>query len=161
MKPSSMSDFHQRTGIKIIGTKGRTVDELWDQNGPSTLFGLHIPEFPNLFIIGPSQAGVTANWTHTAYVAGDHIAEVVGTCLKDGSFQALEPTEEAAEGWGKQIEEGSEMRLQTAKSCPAGYLNREGKSEEIHVRWGFWITAWANAMREWREEGIMKGMDKR
>ena len=158
------SDFHQRTGIKIIGTKGRTVDELWHQKGPSTLFGLHIPEFPNLFIIGPSQAGVTANWTHTAYVAGDHIAEVVGTCLRDGSYQAFEPTEEGAEGWGKQIEEGSEMRLQFAKSCPPGYFNREGKPEEIHARWGFYpkgITAWANAMREWREEGSMKWMDKR
>ena len=158
------SDFHRRTGIRIIGTKDRTLDETWESGGPCTLFGLHVPEFPNLFIIGPCQAGVTANWTHTVYVAGDHIAEVVATCLREGAFQAIEPTEEAAEGWAKQIEEGSETRLQFAKTCPPGYFNREGKPEEIPARWGFYpkgVTAWANTMREWREEGNMKGMEKR
>lgn len=50
----------QRTGIKIIGTKGRTIDELWDKYSPSTLIGLHTPDSLNLFIIEPSQAGVTA-----------------------------------------------------------------------------------------------------
>lgn len=59
------SDFHRRTEIRILGTKDRTLDETWEPGGPCTLFGLHVPEFPNLFIIGPCQAGVTANWTHT------------------------------------------------------------------------------------------------
>lgn len=158
------SDFHRRTGIRIIGTKDRTLDETWESGGPCTLFGLHVPKFPNLFIIGPCQAGVTANWTHTVYVAGDHIAEVLATCLREGAFQAIEPTEEAAEGWEKHIEEGSETSLQFAKTCLSGYVNREGNPEEIPARWGFYpngVTAWANTMREWREEGNMKWTEKR
>ena len=158
------SNFRERTGIKLIGTKGRTLDEAWENSGPRTLFGLHMREFPNLFNIGPAQAGVTANWTHTTYVAGEHIAAVVRTCLEQRSFQAIEPTEEIQEEWGKQVEEGSEMRLQFAKSCPPGYYNREGKPEEIPRRWGYFpkgIVAWTNMMREWREEGSMKGMEKR
>ena len=158
------SNFYRRTGIKLVGTKGRTLDETWARSGPSTLFGLHIREFPNLFNIGPSQAGVTANWTHTTYVAGDHIAEVVGSILGQDAFQAIEPTAEAEEDWGKQVEEGSDMRLAFSKSCPPGYYNREGKPEEIPARWGYFpkgIVAWTNTMRQWREEGSMKGMDKR
>lgn len=97
-------------------------------------------------------------------MAGDRIAEVVATCLRERAFQAIEPTEEAAEGWAKQIEEGSETRLQFAKTWSPGYFDIEGKPEEIPARWGFYpkgVTAWANTMREWREKANMKGMEKR
>ena len=108
-----------------------------ESGGPCTLFGLHVPGFPNLFIIGPCQAGVTANWTHTVYFSVDHIAEVLATCLREVAFRAIEPNEEAAEGWAEKIEEGSETWLQFAKTCSPGYFNREGKSEGIPARWGF------------------------
>ncbi len=81
------SNLPQSPQIKVIGPKGRTLDETWEKNGPCTLFGLHVPDFPNLFIIGPCQAGVTINWKHTAYVAGDHISEVVAACLRRGLFK--------------------------------------------------------------------------
>jgi cation diffusion facilitator CzcD-associated flavoprotein CzcO len=158
------TSFYRGTRIKVIGTKGRSPDETWQEKGPATLFGIHIREFPNLFNIGLAQSGVTANWLHTVYAAGDHIAEFVGICLKDGTFQAFEPTAEAQEDWGKQIEEGSEMRLQFAQACPPGYYNNEGKPEEVPIRSGVYpkgIVAWTNLTREWREEGSMKGIEKR
>ncbi len=145
------SNFYQRTGIKVIGTKGRTLDEAWEKNGPCTLFGLHVPESPNLVIIGPCQAGVTAIWTHRSHVAGDHISEVVAACLEEGSFQAIEATEEDAEGWARQIEGDGGTRLQFAKACLLGYRNGEGKPGESPARWGFYpkgMMAWADAMRE-------------
>ncbi|KAI0869269.1 FAD/NAD(P)-binding domain-containing protein [Hypoxylon argillaceum] len=157
-------DFNRRTGIKLIGTKGETLDEAWSKKGPLTLFGLHIRDFPNLFYIGPAQSGVTANWTHTTYVAGQHIAETVSAVVKDGSFDVIEPTEEASEDWGKQIDEGAEMRAAYAKLCPPGYYNKEGKADELHSRLGYFpkgIMAWSRILKEWREEGSMKGMEKR
>ena len=158
------STFYRRTGINLVGSKGRTLDETW-ANGPSTLFGVHVRDFPNLFIVGPIQAGVTANSTHTIYVAGEHIAEVVASCLKKrADFQAIEPSEEAEEGWSKQIEEGREMRLEFAKGCPPGYYNKEGKPEEIPARWGIYpkgIEPYTRLIREWREEGGMKGLERR
>ncbi|KAF9886974.1 hypothetical protein FE257_010715 [Aspergillus nanangensis] len=154
--------FYRRTGIKMIGTKGRTFDEKWDEKGPSTLFGVHIHEFPNLLYVGPVQSGVTANWTHTTYAVGEHIAKFVANALQaENLSQAFEPTEEAEEDWGKKNEEGSEMRLQFAQTCPPGYYNREGKPEEIPARWAYFpkgIMAWTNITREWREEGTMQGM---
>ncbi|GAP90886.1 putative monooxygenase [Rosellinia necatrix] len=157
-------DFYRRTGIKLVGSRGRGLDEAWSKKGPSTLFGLHIREFPNLFYIGPAQAGVTANWTHTTYVAGQHIAETVAAVIRDGSFQAIEPTEEAEEDWGKQIDEGAEMRVEFAKLCPPGYYNKEGKPGELPARLGYFpkgIMMWTRILKEWREEGTMKGMEKR
>ena len=160
------SGFYRRTGIHLTGTGGQTPDQAWEEKGgPSTLFGIHSRGFPNLFTIGPAQAGVTANWTHTAHVAGEHIAEVVAELVKDGDVDhVVEPTAEAEEDWGKQVEEGSELRLQFGKSCSPGYNNKEGKPEEIPARWAFFpkgIVAWERLMREWREEGSLKGMERR
>ncbi|KAL5355548.1 hypothetical protein BJX96DRAFT_184154 [Aspergillus floccosus] len=158
------ASFYRRTGIRMIGAKGRTFDEKWDEKGPSTLFGVHIREFPNLLYVGPVQSGVTANWTHTTYAVGEHVAEFVAKALQEKRFQAFEPTEEAEEEWGRKNEEGSEMRLQFAQTCPPGYYNREGKPEEIPARWAYFpkgIMAWTNITREWREEGSMAGMDRR
>ncbi len=160
------SDFYRRTGIHLTGTGGQTPDQSWEEKGgPSTLFGIHSRGFPNLFTIGPAQAGVNANWTHTAHVAGEHIADVVAELVKDGSVhQVVEPTAEAEEEWGKQVEEGSQIRLQFGKSCSPGYGNKEGKPEEIPARWAFFpkgIVAWDRLMKEWREEGNMKGMERR
>ncbi|KAK3385167.1 putative cyclohexanone monooxygenase [Podospora didyma] len=160
--------FFRRTGIHLTGTSGQTPDEAWEQRepnpGPSTLFGIHSRGFPNLFTIGPAQAGVTANWTHTAYIAGEHIADVVAALVRDGTYEVVEPTAEAEEDWGKQVEAGAEMRLMFHKGCPPGYYNKEGKPEEIPARWAYYpkgIVAWGKLMKEWREEGGWKGMERR
>lgn len=163
------SNFHRRTGIRLVGAKGQTLDEKWEANprGPSTLFGIHIRDFPNLFNIGPAQAGVTGNQLHNIYIAAEHIAAVVQTCLPTttcSSFRIIEPTEEAEEEWGKQIETGREMRVAFAQTCPPGYYNKEGKPEEIPPRWGWYppgIVAWEKVLKEWRDEGTMKGMEQR
>ncbi|RMZ71756.1 Pentalenolactone D synthase [Pyrenophora seminiperda CCB06] len=163
------ANLERRTGIQLIGRAGRTLDEKFAANtppGPSTLFGIHTREFPNYFNIGPAQAGVTANQTHTIHIAAQHIAEVVRCVLdqRHGAVQVIEPTAEAEEEWSKQIEQGAEMRLNFHKQCPPGYYNAEGKPEEIPVRWGAYpkgIVAWGEELKAWREEGSMRGMERR
>ncbi|KAL0941610.1 cyclohexanone monooxygenase [Colletotrichum truncatum] len=164
------ADFYHRTGIRLVGRSGRTIDEAAaDRRGPATLFGIHFREFPNLFNIGPAQSGVTANWTHTTYVAGEHIAAVIADLRRGKKLgesdcvEAIEPTEEAVESWGKQVDEGHEMRLQFNSSCPPGYYNKQGQPEDISSRMAYYpkgIIEWQKVMREWREEGDLKGMSK-
>ncbi|KAI1800661.1 FAD/NAD(P)-binding domain-containing protein [Daldinia bambusicola] len=158
--------FYRRTGINLVGTRGKTPDETWEElGGPLTLFGIHWPEFPNLFNIGPSQSGLSANWTHTAYVAGEHIADVIARILQndDGDFQAIEPTEAAAEEWAKQSEKGSEMRMVFSKACTPGHYNKEGKPEDIPSRAAPYpkgIMEWKSVMKKWREQESFEGMEK-
>lgn len=68
-------------------------------------------KFPKLFNIGPAQSRVTANWTHTAHVAGEVseciaaiVATVLGQTMSKGNtahcVEAIEPSEDATErGW--------------------------------------------------------------
>ena len=157
--------FYRRTGIHVTGTQGQTPDQAWDEaGGPSTLFGIHQRGFPNFFTIGPVQGGVGANWTQTGYVAGEHIAEVISSLTKEGKYEVIEPTAEAEDEWGKQFEEGADARLKFSEACTPGYNNKEGKPEEIPGRWGFYpkgIVAWETLMREWRQDGHWKGMERR
>lgn len=161
------SSFERRTGIKLVGRNGRTLDEKFASNtppGPSTLFGIHTREFPNHFNIGPAQAGVTANQTHNIQIGAQHIAEVIKMVLEDPALQAVEPTAEAEENWSKQIEQGADMRQDFHKQCPPGYFNAEGKPKEIPLRWGVYpkgIVAWGKELKAWRDEGSMEGMEKR
>ena len=160
------SNFHRRTGITLVGSRDQTLDQKWEgqEKGPSTLFGIHIRDFPNLFNIGPAQAGVTSNQTHNIVLAGEHIAKVVRTCLDDPSIRTIEPTEEAEEAWGQEIEAGTAMRLDFLKDCSPGYYNKEGRPEEIPARWGIYpkgIVAWEKVMQEWRNEGSFRGMEVR
>lgn len=156
-------DYYRRTGIQLVGAKGKTLDETWKQhNGPLTLFGIHYIDFPNLFNIGPSQAGVTANWTHVTYVAAEHIANVIGDML-DQSVEAIVPSYDAAEQWGQQIDEGSEARLKYNQACPPGYYNKQGRAEDIAARAAFYpkgIMEWQRVMKEWREKGSFDGMER-
>ncbi|PWY81898.1 FAD/NAD(P)-binding domain-containing protein [Aspergillus heteromorphus CBS 117.55] len=160
------ANFYRRTGIHLLGAQGQTLDEKWEARGPSTLFGIHLRDFPNLFHIGPAQAGVTANQLHNIYIAAEHIASVVHMCLTAPAacHRVIQPTAEAEEEWGKHIETGRDMRLAFAQKCPPGYYNQEGRPEEIPARWGVYpagIVAWERVLKEWRDEGTMKGMEQR
>ncbi|KAI0537158.1 FAD/NAD(P)-binding domain-containing protein [Xylaria digitata] len=144
-------DFERRTGIRIVGSKNQTIDEAWAEKGPSTLYGIHARDFPNMFNVGAMQAGVGVTWLHTCYVTGDHIASVVGKMIKQNVFEVIEPSSEASEEWGKQMEEGADY-------------NREGKPEEVSPRCGPYpkgVSAWAKALRDWREEGAWEGFETR
>jgi cation diffusion facilitator CzcD-associated flavoprotein CzcO len=159
------ANFLRRTGIELRGTQGRTLDEAWDaRGGPATLFGLHLREFPNLFHIGPAQAGVSANQLHNIYIAGEHIAEVVLAVDRLPGVQAIEPSADAERDWGEQIEQGTRRRVEMLRACPPGYYNKEGRPEEIPPRWGPYpagIVAWEGVLKAWRAEGSMRGMEMR
>ncbi|KAE8373284.1 FAD/NAD(P)-binding domain-containing protein [Aspergillus bertholletiae] len=159
------ASLFRRTGIELRGTQGRTLDETWDAaGGPCTLFGIHSREFPNLFHIGPAQAGVTANQLHNIYLAGEHIAEVVVAVDRLPGVQAIEPSADAEQEWGQQIEDGTRRRVEMLRACPPGYYNKEGRPEEIPARWGPYppgIVAWEGVLKAWRAEGSMQGMEMR
>lgn len=158
------ADFHRRTGIDLVGVTGKTLDETW-KDGARTLFGVHYQDFPNLFSMGTLQAGLGANWTHSATVSAEHISSVIAAVLSRGDeLEAIAPTEEATEGWGKQLDEGSKARLGFLSKCTPGYFNKQGKPEEIESSrlavYTKGLMEWERQMKEWREEGSFEGMVK-
>ncbi|KAK5996284.1 Ketocytochalasin monooxygenase [Cladobotryum mycophilum] len=158
------ADLEHRTGIKITGTKGQTIDEAWKEQGPKTMFGVHCRDFPNFLHLGAVQSGVGVTWTHTTYAAGEHIADVIADVTRDGTYDVIEPSEEAVDDWVKEMDAAGDMRVQFHKSCTPSYYNAEGKPELYGARWQTYpkgVLEWSRVMRKWREEGGMKGMERR
>ncbi|KAJ5895357.1 cyclohexanone monooxygenase [Penicillium taxi] len=157
------TSFYDRTGIDLTGSQGQTLDSEWAVDGPSTLYGIHVRHFPNLFYMGPVQAGASFNYTHTAYEAAAHIAALIRHCVDhEHDFQAIQPTQEAQEDWVQQNEAGSDERLRFAQSCTPGYFNGQGKPDRISARWSYYpkgIAAWVHAMQASREGGKLTGFE--
>lgn len=89
------------------------------------------------FNVGPEQAGVTANEFHNILLAGEHVAHLAAKLLTEG-VQVVQPTDDAVEEWGKQIEVGNDTKQEFYRGCTPGYFNKDGKPEDIPARWGFY-----------------------
>ncbi|TAQ83527.1 hypothetical protein B7494_g8145 [Chlorociboria aeruginascens] len=157
-----LTAYSRRTGITVTGVRGQTLDEKF-ASGPVTLFGLHIPDFPNFFTISTFQAGVSINFMRTIVIGTKHIAYVVRKCQEDG-IKAVDPDVEKVEEWGQSIEEGWETRKSFNMKCTPGYYNLEGKVDDSVKRIGIFpkgAKAWAELLQAWKEEGGMVGLVRR
>jgi cyclohexanone monooxygenase len=86
---------------KTIGRDGRTITETWAAEGTKTFLGLHVKDFPNLFIVtGPQGGGGSFNFTDAIDAHGDYLVWMLST-LRDRGKKIIDihrqPQEEYAE----------------------------------------------------------------
>ena len=73
------TSYARRAGFDTVGRSGVTLDERW-ADGMETMHGMHVHGFPNLFVVGFSQAAnLISNVTHNLTEAGSTIAAIVNT----------------------------------------------------------------------------------
>ncbi len=85
------TEFKRRAGYETTGRGGATLTEHW-ADGMRTLHGVHVREFPNLFIIGITQgANLISNITSNLVESGRTIAAVVAHAVDIGA-QEVEVT---------------------------------------------------------------------
>src|SRR5581483_615875 len=65
--------FSSRAGFDPVGASGRSLTEHWLE-GARSLFGIHVNDFPNLFLVGSTQAVPTANYPHLLDETSRHLA---------------------------------------------------------------------------------------
>lgn len=99
--------FDAVTGSMLrLNPKGRggvSLEQKWDGRY-ETYLGVTIPGFPNLFVIhGPGAPGVF----FTMPLGGERTTEWIADCirhLRDNGLGAIEATDDAAAGWGREID---------------------------------------------------------
>ena len=86
------------------GRGGVSLEQKWEGRY-ETYLGTTIPDFPNLFVIhGPGAPGVL----FTIPLGTELTTEWLANCiryLRDNDLGAVEATDEAAVGWGREIDE--------------------------------------------------------
>ncbi|MBX3027741.1 NAD(P)/FAD-dependent oxidoreductase [bacterium] len=158
------TDYRRRAGFETVGRGGETLSQHW-ADGLQTLHGIHVHGFPNLFIVGMTQAAnLVSNITHNLTDAGTTIAAVVRHAL-DVAADEVEATAEAEQRWVEQIE-SAPLTFLGNPECTPGYYNNEGRpfGRRERISTGGYPggpVAFFNYIDDWRKSGRFEGLEFR
>jgi cyclohexanone monooxygenase len=149
-------------GFDIVA-RGTRLSEHW-RHGARTLHGVGTDGFPNLFFVGGNvQTAAATNAVHLLDELATHVAYVVARAEAHGATVECEPADVDAY---VALIAGSEKNKATAAflaECTPGYYNGEGNARSgadlfSGDRYGDGPLAYYAMLREWRDEGTMRGM---
>ncbi|OZB16511.1 MAG: monooxygenase [Hyphomonas sp. 34-62-18] len=154
------TDYTRRAGYDPVGKGGMHLKDHW-ADGMRSLHGLAVNGFPNMFLMGPGQAGFTANYPHLLDEQAEQIAYILSevAARQAGTFEAS-PEGEAA--WVQQIIDKAVMRQQFLEECTPGYYNNEGKPSDRAAQnnsYGEGPNAYFRILKAWRDSGELEGLE--
>ena len=153
--------YTRRAGYDITGKGGQTLSEKW-ADGPRTLHGFQTNGFPNCFFMGVTQGGFTANFPHMLNEQSLHIAYMISQGV-DNNVNCLETSVEAEDEWVDTIKRMSMFNQKFLEECTPGYYNNEGHpgvgNSLIGSAYGGGPEAFFQILRDWRDEGGMRGVE--
>jgi cyclohexanone monooxygenase len=154
------TDYTRRAGYDLKGRGGLTLSQKW-ADGMRTLYGMNVRDFPNVFIMGPAQAGFTANYPHLLLEQAVHISYVIDEARKRQA-RIVQPTEEAESGWVQTIIDNAALRRKFLEECTPGYYNNEGKPadrSEQNASYGAGSVKYFEILEDWRKAGKLDGLE--
>ncbi len=138
-----------------------SLSDAWAK-GPSTLFGIMSPGFPNMFMNSSIQGGQDVNFAFTLTQTGQHIAFVIAETLGRGAVK-VEPTEQAQDDWFSLISSTVLPYGTYMSDCTPGYLNNESAApSEYEMKIGCYMGSacdWARILEDWRNDGKLEGFE--
>ena len=152
--------LERRAGYEVYGRDGVALSQKW-RDGVSTMFGMQTHGFPNCFIVGLSQTGVSANIPHVLDVQSRHIGYILKHA-HDHQVRTFDVTAEAEADWVKKVIDASVMSVKFLESCTPGYYNNEGQPNGLLIRrngsYAPGIMAFSSILDAWRNEGTLEGI---
>ena len=158
------TEYARRSGFETVGRDGLTLSEYW-ADGMSSLHGIHMHGFPNLFMVQPTHgANLISNIPHNLIERGNTIAAIVQHAI-DIDADQVEVTPEAEAAWMERLITGG-RQFAGNPDCTPGYYNNEGQVAgpgDMVNRLGFpeGPTAYFEYIAEWRTSGEFGGLDFR
>ena len=158
------TEYARRSGFETVGRDGLTLSEYW-ADGMSSLHGIHMQGFPNLFMVQPTHgANLISNIPHNLIERGNTIAAIVKHA-SDIDADQVEVTPEAEAAWMQRLISGG-RQFAGNPDCTPGYYNNEGQEAgpgDMVNRLGFpeGPTAYFEYIADWRSSGEFSGLDFR
>jgi cation diffusion facilitator CzcD-associated flavoprotein CzcO len=154
----------RRSGFETTGRGGITLTQRW-ADGMQSLHGMHVRDFPNLFIVGPSQgANLISNITQNLTEAGSTIAAILRRAL-DTQATEVEVSVEAEAEWVAMLE-ANPRSFGGNPDCTPGYYNNEGRPVGRRERlnssgYPDGPVAYFDHIGRWRSTGDFVGLEFR
>jgi cation diffusion facilitator CzcD-associated flavoprotein CzcO len=158
------TEHARRAGFETTGRDGVTLTDHW-ADGMQSLHGIHVREFPNLFIVGPTQgANLISNITHNLVEAAATISTVVAHAREVGAHE-VEVTAQAESEWVALIDTHPGTIFGDVE-CTPGYYNAEGREQTQRDRrnssgYPLGSVAYFDYINAWRSAGDFTGLDFR
>ena len=155
--------FERRAGYDTVGRDGMLLSDYW-ADGMRTKHGVHVHNFPNLFISQATQgANLISNYPHNLTECGNTMAIMVRHALDNG-FKEIEVTEEAEAQWMELLLQAPPMMIGTTE-CTPGYYNNEGQGwgdgATRAVSYPYGPVAYFKYLNHWRDSGNFEGVEFR
>ncbi|MEM8618457.1 MAG: NAD(P)/FAD-dependent oxidoreductase [Actinomycetota bacterium] len=158
------TEHARRNGFDPAGRDGLRLSDHWE-DGMRTMHGLHVHGFPNLFVVGFSQAAnLISNVPHNFTDNSKTVTAVIAHALDTGA-QEVEVTADAEAAWITRLESGGRM-FGGSPDCTPGYYNNEGQPigpRALRNGVGFpeGPAAFFDYIDTWRNSGEFEGLEFR
>jgi cation diffusion facilitator CzcD-associated flavoprotein CzcO len=155
----------RRAGHEIVGRGGATLAERW-ADGPTSLFGMMVHGFPNLFVM-PSpaqQAVVTVNYTQLAVLGAGFVGRTVRQLEARGA-RCFEVSEAAEQEWTDTIVGFYVDGSRVMSACTPSRINQEGDPGSLKPRNGNYgrglgdYFAYRERLEGWLDDGELAGLE--
>jgi cyclohexanone monooxygenase len=155
------NEHSRKSGLRVEGRDGRDLVEYW-ADGMRTLHGVHVHNFPNLFVVGVAQgANLVSNIPHNFVETAATIASVVAHA-REHDVAVVEATAAAEDEWVTLMETAGRSFFGDA-SCTPGFYNNEGapmgRREHLNsCGYPAGAMAYFEFMEQWRTSGAFAGL---
>jgi cation diffusion facilitator CzcD-associated flavoprotein CzcO len=156
--------YTRRSGYDVVGLDGVTLSEYWAE-GMRSLHGMNVHNFPNLFVLGPSQgANLISNVPHNYVANSVVVASIISHAQSNGATE-IEVTKNAEDEWLDFIT-STQRGLRGNADCTPGYYNNEGRPmgrrEQLNSS-GHpgGPVAYFEYIEQWRTSGEFTGLEFR
>jgi len=164
---AELTPLYRRAGHGIVGRDGTTLADHW-ADGASSLYGMMIHGFPNLFAMPApgQQAVVTVNYTHLAVLGAQFVGRTIAA-LSAASATRFEVTAEAEASWTEEIASTFVDGSAVMSACTPSRINLEGHPELLNPRNGNYgrgfgdYFAYRDLLLRWLDDGTFEGLDVR
>ena len=164
---AELTPLYRRAGHDIVGTGGTTLAERW-ANGASTLFGIMLPGFPNLFAMPApgQQAVVTVNYTQLAVLGAEVVGGTIAALRAKGS-PVFEVGAAAEQEWTAGVAGSFVDASSVMAACTPSRINNEGRPDLLNPLNGNYgrgfgdYFAYRDLLQAWLATGDLEGLDLR
>ncbi|GMK56151.1 hypothetical protein CspeluHIS016_0212070 [Cutaneotrichosporon spelunceum] len=156
------SDFTFKSGLEVYGRNRLTLTEAW-KNGMRSYQGMHVHNFPNLFIIGFTQGSALASNITSNYT--DHGPTLISILKKKAELGAkvVEVPKSVQDDWINLLL-STTVDILGGPECTPGYYNNEGQEEGLKerlnmARYPAGSLAFFDYIADWRANGKFEGLE--
>jgi len=152
----------RRAGYDIVGQNGVRLSDYW-ASGMKTLHGFSSHGFPNCYLMGLSQNGLSVNLTSMLDDQAQHIGYIIKQVMDRGARYA-QPSAAAEAAWVGEIRRLAINNVAFFEECTPGYYNNEGKIAQRggglnNESYAPGVNAFNRLLAKWREDGALDGLE--